>query len=172
MCTFTNTMRFIGDFDDEFYDDERQRDVWNEAAAVGMQMFIWASLIAGAILPWIAGVAGSWTALGIVLIFLVVSNSVLAYARSRGVDMQTSQKLLRSRIVLAACLYLLALLGAVANLMFDLAGSGPLLTIGMVAGTVVGATAGYVGIARKRRLAREDDRAAELRSFEEEESRS
>src|SRR5437868_6635333 len=41
MSAFERAMRAAGDLDDEFYLDERQRDVWNEAAAVGFQLFMW-----------------------------------------------------------------------------------------------------------------------------------
>ncbi|MDH6675822.1 hypothetical protein M2284_000010 [Rhodococcus sp. LBL1] len=39
MSVFVNAMRVVGGLDDEFYRGERQRDAWNEAAAVGYQLF-------------------------------------------------------------------------------------------------------------------------------------
>jgi hypothetical protein len=32
----------VGDLGNPFYREERQRDVWNEASAVGMQLTLWA----------------------------------------------------------------------------------------------------------------------------------
>lgn len=37
----------IGDLDDPFYAEERDRDVWNEASAVGFQLLLWVLLVAG-----------------------------------------------------------------------------------------------------------------------------
>ena len=36
--------QFIGDFGNPFYDEERQRDVWNEACAFGLQLLLWSTL--------------------------------------------------------------------------------------------------------------------------------
>lgn len=60
MSAFITAMRVVGDLDDEFYRDENQRDVWNEASAVGYQLFLWVGLVAAAILPWAAGTVGAW----------------------------------------------------------------------------------------------------------------
>ncbi len=50
MSTMMKAMRFVGDLDDDFYKDERQRDVWNEASAVGLQSVFWAIFVSSAIL--------------------------------------------------------------------------------------------------------------------------
>ncbi|WP_338886504.1 hypothetical protein [Rhodococcus sovatensis] len=161
MSIFTKSMRFVGDLDDGFYDDERQRDVWNEASAVGFQLFIWASLLAGAVLPWVAGRTGSWIAVGIIVVYLTISFAVLAYSRSRGLDMYTSQKLARPRIALVVGLYLVGGAGAVVNLLFRDVGNGALLAVAMAGGAAIGLSCGAIGLARKRRLDREDEAAAE-----------
>ena len=59
MSAFVKAARFVGDLDDEFYADELQRDIWNEASAVGFQALLWIGLITGAILPFAAGVTGA-----------------------------------------------------------------------------------------------------------------
>ncbi len=51
MAVFMKAARTIGDLDDEFYHDERQRDVWNEASAVGFQLAQWAALAGAAFCP-------------------------------------------------------------------------------------------------------------------------
>ena len=38
---FVRVAQFIGDFGNPFYDEERQRDVWNEACAFGLQLLLW-----------------------------------------------------------------------------------------------------------------------------------
>lgn len=157
---FTTTMRFVGDLDDEFYDDERQRDVWNEASAVGFQMFVWASLIAAAVLPWMAGRAGSWFALGVLVVYLAVAFAVLAYSKSRGLDMYTQQhNLRRPRTVLATLLYLIGAAGAVFTLI------APDFPVGTAAGGAVGGAVGFaaaaIGLRRKKRLDRDEEVRAE-----------
>lgn len=161
MSTFTKTMRFVGDLNDEFYDDERQRDVWNEASAVGFQLFIWASLLAGAVLPWVAGRTGSWIAIGVIIVYLSISFAVLAYSRSRGLDMHTSQKLARPRVALLLGLYLVGGAGAAMNLVFRDVGNGALLASSMAGGAAIGLMCAAIGLTRKRRLGREDEARAE-----------
>lgn len=58
MSTMMKAMRFVGDLDDDFYKDERQRDVWNEASAVGLQSVFWAVFVSSAILPWVVSRTG------------------------------------------------------------------------------------------------------------------
>lgn len=43
---------FVGDFGSPFYGEERQRDVWNEAQAFGLQLAVWATLTAATITVW------------------------------------------------------------------------------------------------------------------------
>ncbi|MDJ0395971.1 hypothetical protein QMK17_21865 [Rhodococcus sp. G-MC3] len=152
MSTFTNAMRYVGDLDDEFYDDERQRDVWNEASAIGFQIFVWASLIAGAVLPWVAGRTGSWMTVGLLVVYLTGAFSVMAYARSRGVDMYTTQKLGRPRIYAAAGLYLIGACGAIGTLVVGQIGNRPYFAVSMLAGGVLGLAGAVVGVSRKQRL--------------------
>ena len=48
-------MRWIGDLDHPFYSDERQRYVWYEASAVGLQVFLTGQLLMIAIALIVAG---------------------------------------------------------------------------------------------------------------------
>ncbi|MGA9873428.1 MAG: hypothetical protein WBQ44_20100 [Rhodococcus sp. (in: high G+C Gram-positive bacteria)] len=162
MSAFTKTMRFVGDLDDEFYDDELQRDVWNEASAVGFQLFIWISLVAAAGLPWVGGVAGSWTAVGVLIVYLTVASAVLAYTKARGLDMHTSQKLTRPRIYAATVLPILGGIGAVVTLLAHYGGgTTQYIALGGACGACIGAGAGVYGIVRKKRLDREREARAE-----------
>ncbi|MGU3583810.1 DUF2029 domain-containing protein [Rhodococcus sp. C26F] len=119
MTVFVKTARFIGDLDDEFYRDERQRDVWNEASAVGFQLSLWIALVAAALLPWLADRPGAWTALGILVAWFVVSIVTQLYARQRDVDLYATAKLWRPRNAAAAALYLVGVAGIFIRLRYE-----------------------------------------------------
>lgn len=92
MSTMMKALRFVGDLDDDFYKDERQRDVWNEASAVGFQLAYWIALIAAAILPWVAGRTGAWISFGLIIGWFVCSMVVLRYAQAHDVDVYASMR--------------------------------------------------------------------------------
>ncbi|WP_032401814.1 hypothetical protein [Rhodococcoides fascians] len=162
MSAFVTAARFVGDLDDEFYADELQRDIWNEASAVGFQSLLWIGLIGGAVLPYAAGVTGAWMALGLFFVLISVSFVVLGYARERGIDMYASQKLRRSRIAFAGLLFFLAGAGAALRLLAHYGGGNfQSLWIGAAIGAPVGLAAGVVGIKNRRRRVQEAERAAE-----------
>lgn len=162
MSTFTNVLRYVGDLDDEFYDDERQRDVWNEASAIGFQLFYWVSLIGAAVLPWTVGITGSWIALGILVVFLTISSLILAYSKARGLDMYAAQSLLQPRVVLGVVLYLVAAFSSLITLAMEyLGGGGSAVFVGMAVGAVVGGACGLYGLLRSRRLQRADEARAD-----------
>jgi len=154
MTAFVKAARVIGDLDDDFYRDERQRDVWNEASAVGFQLAQWIALVATAVLPWVAGRVGAWTALGIILAWFVVSIVTAAYARSQDVDVYASAKTWRPRAIFAAALYIAGAVGIYARLSAPL-DQDPETWLGMIVGGICGAAAVFAIIAwRKRRDAR------------------
>ncbi|MEE2034394.1 DUF2029 domain-containing protein [Rhodococcus chondri] len=140
MTVFTKAARVVGDLDDDFYRDERQRDVWNEASAVGFQLCQWIGLTAAALLPWVAGRPGAWTALGLLIAWFVVSAVTMAYAGSRDVDLYTTTKLLRPRVVAAGLLYIAAAFGIFARLEWE--GGGFDQDSATWAGRIVGAAVG------------------------------
>ncbi|MBS9371721.1 DUF2029 domain-containing protein [Rhodococcus sp. B50] len=119
MTVFLKAARVIGDLDDEFYRDERQRDVWNEASAVGFQLTQWVALAAAALLPWLAGRPGAWTAIGILVAWFIVSIVTQLYARQRDVDLYATAKLWRPRSAAAAALYLVGVVGIFLRLHYD-----------------------------------------------------
>ncbi|MBY4129562.1 DUF2029 domain-containing protein [Rhodococcus fascians] len=137
MSAFTKTMRFVGDLDDEFYDDERQRDVWNEASAVGFQMFYWAAIIGAAILAWVGNTTGVWIALGILLVATLISYATLGYSAARGVNMYTAAKIGRVRGVVLGALVVVGCFGVLVRLQPDLyarASSWAGAVVGVIAG--------------------------------------
>jgi hypothetical protein len=52
---FVRAAAVIGDLSNPFYGEERQRDVWNEASAVALQVLIWLHLLAATAVVWIVG---------------------------------------------------------------------------------------------------------------------
>ncbi|WP_024796169.1 hypothetical protein [Tomitella biformata] len=169
MSVLVTTARFVGDLDSEFYADERQREVWNEASAVGFQVLNWALVIAAAILPWAAGRTGAWIALGLLVGWVAVSFLVLAYARALEVDLYVVASLWTPRSVVMVAVYLVGALGVILRLVLaDTSDLG-----GTIAGGAVGAALAAVGvswgISRTRRKARDSELArdaAESQAFE------
>lgn len=154
MSALIRTLSFVGDLGDDFYRDEYQRDVWNEASAVGFQFLWWTSLVAAAILPVAAGRTGAWVALGLLIAWLLGSAATLTYARARGVDPGATESWLRPRVVLALTLYLVAALGTMSVLFLD---NDPETWAGAAVGAVVGGTAaGWAVHRRRRRRARRE----------------
>jgi O-antigen/teichoic acid export membrane protein len=150
MNAFIKALRFVGDLDDEFYDDERQRDVWNEASAVGFQLFSWIAAVGAAILPWVAGVTGAWIGLGILLTSTIISVVTIAYARSRDVNLYTASKVWRPRGFVVAALLLIGYVGVLVRLQPDLWAEASTWAGGVV-GAVVGGGAVLLIIRRMRK---------------------
>lgn len=140
--TFIKTMRFVGDLDDEFYDDERQRDVWNEASAVGFQLFYWAALIGAAVLPWAAGRSGAWIALWILVVSTLISFATLGYSAARGVNMYTAAKVGRIRGIVVGVVAAVGYLSVFVRLQPDVYSQ-----VSSWAGAVVGAIVGGAAVA-------------------------
>ncbi|MDJ0395972.1 DUF2029 domain-containing protein [Rhodococcus sp. G-MC3] len=111
MNAFMKTLRFVGDLDDEFYDDERQRDVWNEASAIGFQLFLWTALIAAAVLPWVGGRTGAFVALGLLIALSAITTLTTGYSWARGVNLYTASKIGRMRGFVSALIILIGYFG-------------------------------------------------------------
>ncbi|KQU36211.1 MULTISPECIES: hypothetical protein [unclassified Rhodococcus (in: high G+C Gram-positive bacteria)] len=154
MSIFTSSMRMVGDLDSEFYDDERQRDVWNEAAAVGLQLHIFGGLIAAAVLPWVAGPTGAWIALGIIVFGAVVNYATIGYAKSKNVDLFAESRWFTARANVTAALMLVAFVGIGVTLAPDKylpSRAGADTWAGLVVGGIVGGGAVALMIRRSRR---------------------
>jgi len=52
---FGRAARVVGDLDHPFYAEERRREVWNEAPAVGLQTLLWGALGLACAMAWIGG---------------------------------------------------------------------------------------------------------------------
>lgn len=150
MSAFVKAMRFVGDLDDEFYADERQREVGNEASAVGYQALSWGLVIAAAILPWAAGRTGAWIAMGLLIAWAVAGLLVLLYSRALDLDLYTVTPLWSVRSIVMAAVYLVGAIGVVAQLV---AGDAATWS-GVWVGAVAGGTGAGLGVWRNRRKAR------------------
>ncbi|OZF50927.1 DUF2029 domain-containing protein [Rhodococcus sp. 14-2470-1b] len=143
MNAFVKALRFVGDLDDEFYDDERQRDVWNEASAIGFQLFQWASLVSAAVLPWVAGSTGAWVGLGILVTLTVINVLTIGYSAARKVNLYTASKINRVRGLVVAVVLVIGYVGALIRVQPDTFSDASSWAGGVV-GAVVGG--GVVGL--------------------------
>ncbi|WP_072804302.1 DUF2029 domain-containing protein [Rhodococcoides yunnanense] len=142
MNPFVKTLRFVGDLDDEFYDDERQRDVWNEASAIGFQLFSWAAMIAAAVLAWTLDRTGAWIALGLLLVLTVVTTLTICYSWARGVNLYTASRIGRVRGFVVALIILVGYIGALVTLQPDLFVDASTWAGGIVGGLAGGGVVG------------------------------
>lgn len=156
MTVFLKVARFVGDLDDDFYRDERQRDVWNEASAVGFQVFSWSALLGAAILPWVAGRPGAWTALGVLVVWFLASMTTLIHARLRDVDVYETTTLWRPRGLAAVALYLVGVAGIFFHLRFggESFADDPATWAGRITGAAVALVLFGGGLAWNRRRTR------------------
>lgn len=132
---FVRAGAVIGDLSSPFYREERQRDVWNEASAVGLQVTLLLALASATGMVWLGGASAlpyAFTVLGVVG---VASWMTLLYAGALGVTVDDAS-LLRLRLVPYLALMVLFLVGAA-----RVAPSGGFVG-GLVQGGVWGAAAG------------------------------
>lgn len=107
--TFMRMALAIGDLGSPFYQEERQRDVWNEASAVGFQAMLWLGAIVATVMIWVGRETAVPYALGLMAIVAAGSFITVRYAHGSGVNSVSPGRMLR----VATILYL-ALLGAFA----------------------------------------------------------
>jgi hypothetical protein len=83
---FVRAAAVVGDLDSPFYAEERDRDVWNEASAVGFQVLLWGVPLVGALALWLGG-ASALLPVGLLLgVWVAAGTVVLVYAHRFGVD--------------------------------------------------------------------------------------
>lgn len=130
---FLRTAALVGDLANPFYAEERQRDVWNEASAVGFQLALWTTLVASTVALWALGrdavvpVATALALLGF------VSTVTMVYAQRLGVRVTSPERIMRGR----TALYLLVVTALVAGLIR--ATGSATSTLGVAAGAAAAA---------------------------------
>jgi len=140
---FVRTAGRIGDLGSPVYDQEHQRDVWNEASAVGFQLLLWLLPVAAVVSVWVGGATAIPYALVMVLASGLTSWVVIGFARARGVDMGVAEGITVLRWRLLAYLVLLVAFcaGVVRVAPEDSIGRGASW------GLLIGAVAGVVAVA-------------------------
>jgi hypothetical protein len=109
---FGRAARMVGDLDHPFYAEERQREVWNEASAVGLQTLLWGSLGLACAMTWIGGHDVVRWAVALLGVVGVASWFMVLYARRQGVSGLESVRVARPRTFLFAALYVATVVGA------------------------------------------------------------
>ena len=77
---FVRAAGMVGDLGNPFYREERQRDVWNEASAVGLQLVLWLGLAAVAAMVWLGGAPALPYALAVLVVLGAASWVSVLYA--------------------------------------------------------------------------------------------
>jgi hypothetical protein len=108
---FVAAAEAVGDLNHPFYDEERQRDVWNEASAVGLQLMLWLALATATGMVWLGGATSLPYASAVLGVVGVAAGVTLAYAHRLGVRIDDPAGLLRLRLVPYVALLLAFLVG-------------------------------------------------------------
>jgi hypothetical protein len=96
---FVRAARFLGDFGNPFYEEERHRDVWNEASAFGFQLALVTALLFSTVCIWLVGRPALPYVQAGVLLTGAISWATILYAQRLGVDVTHPQRLRRARMV-------------------------------------------------------------------------
>jgi hypothetical protein len=150
---FVTAAGVIGDLGSPFYREERQRDVWNEASAVGLQAVLLLGLVASTGMVWFGGAPALPYAAVVLSVVGVAAWLTILYAAALGVTIDDRAGLMRLRLVPYAVLLVLFLVGAA-----RVAPSGGFLG-GFVQGSWVGGAAAalfllWSGLRARRRQRR------------------
>lgn len=143
---FVRAARFVGDFGNPFYEEERHRDVWNEASAFGFQLALVTALLFSTVCIWLVGrPALPYVQLGVGLTG-AISGATVLYAQRLGVDVLQPQRLNRARMVPMVVLLVVLVAGMLR------ASSTSSWSWSTAAGAVTGAAvaAGALALARQR----------------------
>jgi len=138
----------VGDFSNPFYAEERQRDVWNEASAFGLQLVIWCALTIGTASVWVVGAPAVPYVCAALLVVGAVCGLTVAYAQHLGVDLNGRDRMMRWRLVPYALLVVTLLVGLLRARQEPLDVS---TTAGMVTGAAVGVLLAAAALRRRPR---------------------
>jgi hypothetical protein len=142
---FGRAAAVVADLDSPFYAEERQRDVWNEASAVGFQTMLWGGLVLSCAMVWLGGRPLVGWAVALLALIAVAARLTLVHANRQGVTGTEDVTWKRPRLVVAAVLYLATVAGVVVHCTSDTA-----TLAGVAVGVVVALVAMAVGSRRAR----------------------
>ena len=134
---FVRAAAVIGDLSSPFYREERQRDVWNEASAVALQVMIWLHLIAATAVVWIVGAAAMPYVCGLLGLMGVSGWVAILYSWSLGVHVETSTRKSRRRMVPLLAVVVLLVAGMVRAEVGTVSVDGWSTAAGMLTGAAV-----------------------------------
>ena len=137
--------RFVGDFSNPFYAEERQRDVWNEASAFGLQLVVWCALAVSTATVWIVGAPSVPYVCAAMLLVGAVCGLTVAYAQHLGVHLTSREHLLRWRMLPYALLVVALFAGLLRAQDEPL---DPSTLAGVATGATVGVLAAVLGLRR------------------------
>ena len=144
----------IADLGSPFYEEERQRDVWNEASAVGFQTMLWLAVAAANVMIWVGRTAAMPYALGLLVTVGVGSFVTIAYATRSGVDVEEASQRWRPATGVFLALFATFVVGMLVSVDWNAGGFAG----GMAGGAAVGSALGLVAVGgrmvwRRRRAA-------------------
>ncbi len=155
------TLRWIGDLDHPFYDDERQRFVWYEAATIGFQLMAIGHFAAVGIVLLIGGSSALPYALAILAPLVAATTAVQWYSsRHHAPYTVSSSDFRRRRGALVIVLGLIYAAGGT-RVILDLAGGdssfGGGFAVGAVPGVILGLGVVWFALRRDRLAAEAAD---------------
>jgi hypothetical protein len=155
---FVRAAAVIGDLSNPFYREERQRDVWNEASAVALQVLIWLHFLAATAAVWIVGAEAVPYVYALIATVGLAGWIAILYSWSLGVRVESSTTSWRRLVPLLVLAVLLAL-GLVRATTVDFSVDGWSTVAGMITGAaaVLVPLAAAAWYARRRMGAREED---------------
>ncbi len=153
---FMRVASAIGDLGSPFYEEERQRDVWNEASAVGFQAMLWLSLVAANVMIWVGRASALPYSLGMLGIVGGASILAVVYADRAGVQVEHALpldgpgRLGLPAVVMFALLFASYLVGMLTAVDWAAGGFTAGAAVGAVIGSVGAAVALAVRLVRRR----------------------
>lgn len=151
---FVRAAGVVGDLNNPFYREERQRDVWNEASAVGYQLVLWLGMAAAAAMVWSGGATALPYAVVLYGVVGVSAGVTMAYSRALGVSGTEGFRMLQVRMPVYALLLAAFVVGAARAVPDGQGGFVGGLSDGAVIGAGIAAVALVVAGVRASRRAR------------------
>jgi hypothetical protein len=139
---FVRAAAVVGDLSSPFYAEERQRDVWNEASAVALQVLVWLHLLAATAAVWIVGVDAVPYVCAMIGLVGVAGWVALLYSWSLGVQAESCARTSWRRLVPLLGVVLLLAAGIARAELAHVSADGWSTVAGMVTGVAV--TAGLL----------------------------
>ncbi len=162
-----NALRWIGELDHPFYDDERQRFIWYEASTIALQVLLFANVALVGAMLWIGGAEAIPYALAVFVVQSVAVLIAVAYAKSNFAEyIPKPGEVASGRNILYAAFVLFAGGGFVRALLDSQAtggeGAADSFFGGAASGAIIGIViapfiAGIVIISKRRKQAQEDE---------------